>query len=349
MALKQKLFISALLSAVSIACAASAEGVLYQREAATRLPSTDTDWDYMKLAPDGGRLFIARRKDGLTVFDTRTRTSTTLPRSVGANGPLLLPEFDRGYVAMTDGSLLIFQLSDLKVLERRPLADDGGLNGIVYDPATRRIHAVTGARPERSTWHTLDAATGAPIGRTIFPFRKMDDPAVDGRGHIYAPARYDGLILELDSTTLKETRRWKAPDCEQVVVVEHHARSDRLLVACRGAKPVFFAFDPKTGAASPRVPIGAGVDGMAVDDVRGRVVTSGADGTLSVIQRRGADDYRLLGNVSTPALSKIMQMDATSGRLFLVTADHTIPAPGENSTGTVFHPDSFTVLEYAPR
>jgi hypothetical protein len=272
-----------------------------------------------------------------------------LPNSTGANGPLLLPEFDRGYVAMTDGSLLSFKLKTLEIIERRPLASDGGLNGVVYDPATRRIHAVVGARAERSTWHTLDAATGAPVAQTVFPFKKMDDPAPNGRGHLFAPARYDGLILKLNSKTLAEEGRWKVPGCEQVVVVEHQASTDRLLVACRGAKPVFLALDPTSGEVTGQAPIGANVDGMAVDEKRGRILTSNGDGTLSVIEQSGPDGYRLLGNVVTRALAKIMQMDPQTGRVFLITADHTAPAPsGESVPAPVFHPDSFVVLEYAP-
>ena len=67
---------------------------------------------------------------------------------------------------------------------------------------------------------TLDAATGKQLGKTVFPFRKMDDPSPDGKGALYAPARYDNLLLKLDSRTLKERQRWTI-DCVQVVAVEY--------------------------------------------------------------------------------------------------------------------------------
>ncbi|NWM49709.1 hypothetical protein, partial [Escherichia coli] len=89
--------------------------------------------------------------------------------------------YNRGYVAMTDGSLLSFDLKTLAVIERIRLAEDGGLNGVVHDPATKRIHAVVSARQTESAWFTLDAATGRPLGKTVFPFRKMDDPSPDGK------------------------------------------------------------------------------------------------------------------------------------------------------------------------
>jgi hypothetical protein len=336
------------LATALLASATVPEGALYTQFAATTLPSTNTDWDYMRLSADGARLFIARRKDGLTVFDTKTRKALTVANSIGANGPLLLPQFDRGYVAMTDGSLLSFKLSTLKVIERRPLDGDGGLNGVIYDPATKRIHAITGPRPERSTWHTLDAATGKVLGKTAFPFKKMDDAAADGRGHIYAPARYDGLILKLNSETLAEEARWSVPGCEQVVVVEHHG--GRLLVGCRGAKPVFLTLDPATGATTAPIPIAAGIDGMVVDEARHRVLASGVDSRLTVIAEDGPGAYRLLGDVQTQPMARIMQVDQKTGRVFLIAADHTVPAPKDGAAvPPVFHPDSFTVLEYEPR
>ena len=109
---------------------------------------------------------------------------------------------------MTDGSLLSFELKSLKPLARIKLANDGGLNGVVFDPATGHLQAVVGARTSQSAWYTLDAKTGIPIGQHMFPFKKMDDPAPDGKGHLFAPVRYDNIILKLDSKTLAEQARW---------------------------------------------------------------------------------------------------------------------------------------------
>ena len=326
-------------------------GLLYRLDRAEALKSTDTDWDYIKLQPGTSRLFIARRKDGLSVYDVNSgRLIGQVANSAGANGPLLLPQFDRGYVAMTDGSLLSFRLSDLHVLSRTTLASDGGLNGVVYDPATKRIHAVVGARLAESAWFTLDAASGKLFGKHVFPSKKMDDPAPDGRGHLFAPARYDNLILKLASATLQEQARWKV-GCTQVVAVEYQASTNRLLVGCRGDSPVFLALDPETGREVGRVPIGKGIDGMAVDEERRRIVTSnGADATLTVISQDGPDRYRLLGNVQTRPQARVLQIDEKTGRLFTVTADATFPAPDSEGAAPAphYHPDSFTVLTYSP-
>lgn len=340
----------AFVGAALVAGPAIAGDPIYTLEKAVTLPSSDSDWDYIKLEPHGSRLFIARRKDGLTVYDTRThKVVGQVKNSVGANGPLLLPQFNRGYAAMTDGSLLSFELKSLKVIDRLPLAKDGGLNGVVYDAATKRIHAVVGSRSAVSSWFTLDAASGKLLSEKVFPFKKMDDPSPDGKGNLYAPARYDKILMKLDSGTLAEQARWNI-DCEQVVAVEYQAHTDRVLIGCRGDKPVFIALDPNTGAEVARVPIGKGIDGMAVDEARHRIVTTnGADSSMTVIEQAGPNSYRLLGNVQTRPQVRVMQLDEATGRVFTVTADATFSAPDSKGAVTpTFHPNSFVVLTYKP-
>lgn len=344
------------LVAVALASAATAHaegsagsGLLYQLESEVALPSTNSSWDYIKMEPNSSRLFLARDRDGLTVFDVdQSKALTTVRNSVGANGPLLLPQYNRGYVAMTDGSLLSFDLKTLAPIERLALDKNGGLNSGVHDPVTKQVHFITSTRPAEATWYTLDAATGKLLKTTTFPFRKMDDPAVDGAGNLYAPARRDNLILKLDSKTLKENARWAVP-CN-VSKTRWQASTKRILAACVGDKPQFFVLDPATGKTTASVPIGDHLDGIGIDEQRKRIVTSNSDGTLTVISQQGADKYELLGTVSTRPGARMMFMDERNGKLYVVTANYTIGKPDAqgNVPDEVYHPNSFVVLTYKP-
>lgn len=325
------------------------DGLLYTLTAVTPLPSTDTDWDYAKMEPGTSRLFIARGKDGLTVFDVdRKKIVTTIRNSDGANGPLLIPLHNRGYSAMTDGSLLSFDLKTLAPLARMKLSKEIGLNSAVYDASLAQVHAITATGKTHSTWFTLDAVTGKLLRTHQFPFRKMDDPANDGKGHLFAPVRYDRLILKLDGKSLEERARWPMP-CN-VSKVRFQQQTNRLLAACTGEDPRFLALDADNGQILASLPIGRGIDGFSVDDARGRIVTSnGVDANLTIISQMDSDHYRLLGTIGTRANARMMTMDDRNGTLYVVSADSTVrTVKNRKEAKEYYHPNSFVVLEYSP-
>ena len=84
-----------------------------------------------------GRLFLDRRLDGLTVFDIDTHSATTVENSKGANGALLVPEFNRVYVACTDGAVLALDLATLRPIER-------------FNPSSNRKRRTVTAPSEKS-------------------------------------------------------------------------------------------------------------------------------------------------------------------------------------------------------
>ncbi len=335
------------LAAGAAAAQAPAHAQAWLYESAQTVPSTDTGWDYITLDPASSRLFVARRKDGLLVWNTKTREARTVENSVGANGVVLVPEFNRAYVAMTDGTVLAVDLATLAPLARTDLGI-GDLNQGFYEPTQKRVHMIAGARPDKTTWVSLDAATGAVQGRTEFNSRKMDTPATDGQGNIFAPMRDRNLLHLVDAKDLSITKTWRLGDCVQPVEVHWDHVAERILIACRGDKPVFVALNPAAGIVAT-LPIGRGVDGMVVDERRNLIATAGGvDGTLSVIRRDGPDSYSLVETIATRPMARVVQLDPETSRLFTVSASYTQPigAAGVDAKPPFYHPDSFTILTY---
>jgi DNA-binding beta-propeller fold protein YncE len=336
-----------LLLAVAPVSGAMAQTWLF--EGAHTIASTDTGWDYLTLSPDGAHLFAARRADGLLVWDTKAAKGVTVENSTGANGVVLVPPTGRGYVAMTDGTVMTFDIKSLKPLSRIDLGV-GDLNGGFWEPTRNRVHMITATGAEKTTWVSLDAATGEVVGKTEFNSRKMDTPATDGRGAIYAPMRDKALLQQLDAKDLSLTKTWKLGDCQQPVAVEWDEAAGRVLVACRGDKPVFVALNPATGVVAT-IPIGRGVDGLVMDTKRHLIVTAnGQDGTMTVIRQDTPDTYALVETIATRPMARVLQLDEATERLFTVTASFTQPAPGADGKPLppIYHPDSFTILTFRP-
>ena len=340
----------ALLAALlALLAAAPARAQTWLYDARAVLPSTDTGWNYLSIDPASGRLFIARRADGLLAWDTKAMKGVTVENSVGANDAILVPSLGRAYVAMTDGSVLTFDTSTLKPIARTD-AGAGPLDNGFYEPTQNHVHIIAAAEGDKTNWVTIDALTGSVLGKTAFNSRQMETPATDGTGRIFAPLRDKALLQQVDAKDLSLQKTWKLGDCTVPVAVRWDAVSGRVLIGCRGDKPVFVALNPETGVVAT-VPIGRGVDGLAIDPKRHLIVTAnGEDGTFSVIRQDGPDTYVLVETISTRPMAKDVVMDPSSGRLFTATATFTRPTPGADGKAKplFFHPDSFTVLSFHP-
>ncbi|MBL4639347.1 MAG: hypothetical protein JKY57_02340 [Kordiimonadaceae bacterium] len=347
---KSLLIVPSLLACLFSHGPTAAVDLLYTETDRVTLPSSNTWWDYIKMQPGSSHLYMARVKDGLTVFDVDTnKVVTTIENSIGANGPLLLPDYNRGYIAMTDGTLLTVNLETLKPIERKQLANDGGLNSGFFDPATKLVHFITGTREKESTWFTIDPATGKLLSKKTFPFRKMDDAATDGKGTIFAPVRYDNIIMKLKSDTLEEFDRWTV-SCN-VKKIYYQTHSDRIFGACGGDKPTFFVLNAQTGEEIASIEIGRDLDAMVIDEKRQRIITANGEGSLTVIGQDGPNTFKKLGTIYTSVGARMMHIDDRTGRLFVVNATETI-TPADPKTGDTdyeYHADTFVVATFTPQ
>src|SRR5581483_4872840 len=142
-------------------------------------------WDYVTFDSGSGRLFIGRRANGVTVYDTRAgKVIKTIARSQLANGAVLVSEFDRGYTANGDGTVTIFRLSDLTTLDRIKLGDSA--DAAYYDPFSKRV-IITRGDDHRLTF--IDAKSGRPTGDLVMRADELEGVAVDGRGGVFVSER----------------------------------------------------------------------------------------------------------------------------------------------------------------
>src|SRR3546814_19019599 len=109
--------------------------------------------------------------------------------------------------------------------------------------------------------------------------------------------------------------------------MKYLAKTDQLLGACVGDKPSVFLLDPATGPVSARVAIGKGLDSLAIDAARGRIVTSHHAGTLTVIGWDGPSALRPSATIRPPPCARLVDLERRLGLLAPVSSGGTaVPA-----------------------
>lgn len=300
-------------------------------------------WGFAAKDPTRPYLFIARRENGLTVFDTaRHRPVRTLADSRGANAVVFVPKADRAYIANMDGSVTVVRLSTLATLKRLPVAD-ANLNSAVYEPVTGMVYIASGRRAQQSTVFVLDPHQDRIVMQRDVDIKKIDPLLATGDGAILLPMRDEGKLQRLDAATLEPTALWEYHGCEQPSALAADTGTRRLFIACRGKAPLLVVADLDHGTQIATLPLpnSHAANAVAYDAARRSIlVASGADASLAIVEQEDADTYRARGHLGTRPWAHNMVYDAGSGQAWLFTMDFTQPVKHDPQ----FFPDTFSVL-----
>ena len=271
-------------------------------------------WDYLTFEPLSNRVFVAHG-DRIDVVDVSSDKIVGQVAVDGANGTAVVPAIGKGYAGSRGGkSVLVFDLNTFKVLKTLPAAED--TDAIVYDPSSKRVFLMQGD-PHSIT--VIDT-TADSVVTTIHLSGQPEFAAVDGAGKLFVNVEDRREIQRVDTRTAKIDATWPIPACDNPHGLAIDNESHRLFTSCVNSK--LLVVNATNGAVVSTLPIGKHTDAAAYDGRRKRVFSSNGDGTLSVIQQESADQYKSLGEVATQLGARTMALDATSGRIFLVTGDY---------------------------
>jgi DNA-binding beta-propeller fold protein YncE len=351
--LSRRLLAASVLPALAGAawCAPAADDA-YRLEKLVATRSSNTGWDYSSLDAERGHMFIARRIDGLSVYDTKKgKLLANIRDAKGANTSALAPEFDLGIAGTTDGHVVLFKLSTLKTVGRYK-STAAGFDGAAYDPLSKRFVIVGEADKQKHSTPVLffDGKTGQPVGSTEIVSEKVDAPRVDAAGHVFVPLRDMNSVVRLDAQTMKVEATWTPDNCKTPAALDVDAAGQRLFLACRGnlgIAPSLFVLDANTGRFITKVSTGRGTDNVFYDKTRKTIVTlNGEDATLSVIKQKSADEYVLTQASSTRPFFRTGVLDERTGKVYVVGAEYVTRFDEKGAAAMSFMPNTFVVLTY---
>jgi hypothetical protein len=125
------------------------------------------------------------------------------------------------------------------------------------------------------------------------------------------------------------------------------AKNHRIFVGGHNKKMA--VLDATTGKQVISLPTGAGTDAAGFDAKNHLVFFSNGDGTLTVIEQKGPNDYVAREPVITQASAKTMAFDKKTEKIFLpaATVKVTPPADASQKPKKVIQEGSFCVLVVA--
>lgn len=352
--MKQRLLSRAFGAAALIACCGvvpAADRTFYRLESALVLPSEHPpDWDYLAFDSARSYLFIARRDDGILVYDVNTRKQVkTLKGSEGGNATTLVPELDRGYVIKEDGTGLAFTLSTLEPIE--PLKFGESADNGFYDPVTKQVLVTMGDEKQIAF---VDARTGKVVGALKLDSVKPEGTAPDGKGNVFIALRDRNKVIRVDARQRRITAEWQPKGCELPTGLAYDSAHARVFVSCRGNAPILAVLDGESGKLIASPTIGRGSDDVVFDPQAHRIYSSnGFDATLVVIDQVDANTYRLAEAITTRPYARTMALDPRTKKVYLVTAEGAVdPSQPWNKATADFYPNvffrnTFTLLTYS--
>lgn len=270
-------------------------------------------WDYLSADSDHRRLYVSHGTEVVVVDLDSEKIVGRISGMTGIHGIAIAADLGTGFIS--DGrsnQVVAFDVKDLSV--KRKIKAGTNPDGIVYDPASKRVFAFNG-RSQGAT--AIDAAAGTVAG-TISLGGKPEFPVSDGEGSVYDNIEDKSEIVKIDSKTLQVTARWPVAPCESPSGLAMDKGNRRLFAVCDNKMMAVVDADSGKVVATPA--IGEGPDAAAYDEATKLAFSSnGESGTLTVVRGSG-DAYLVVETVTTAPGARTMALDSKTHKIYLATA-----------------------------
>lgn len=319
---------------------------------------TGSSWDYIAFDPQGNRLFVGHRLDGVEVFDINHNfRMSKVPGSTNANGVLFAPQVGLGIATDNNGYLDAFRLSNLKEVKKIKVGSE--LDSAAYDPVTHQVVAVNANTTPDNKGQVLNAYKLPSLKKSAsvtVPSTDLEHSVADGKGNIYFAAQDVNAIMRLDMKSMKVTGNWPTAGCDAPTGLDLDGKTNRLFIACRGKNlqnPVFEVMDAQSGNIVYKAPITPGNDGVAFDPKNHEIfVADGIGANMFIFHEDGADKYRLEEIIDTSTNQRTLALDPKTDKVYTIAAEGLVDPSKKILTKVspfypnVFVPNSFKIYQY---
>jgi|SRR5580704_8626185 DNA-binding beta-propeller fold protein YncE len=304
----------------------------------------DGFWDYLTADGATGRVFVSHGTEVDVVDSKKGEVTGKIDGLKLIHGIALAPEFNRGFIS--DGAanqVVVFDLTTLSKVGQ--VAAGTNPDGIIYDPATKRVFAFNGRSASATA---IDAATGTAAG-TVTLEGKPEFAAADGKGHVYVNIEDKSEVFDIDAKALTVVHKWPLAPCQEPSGMAMDTKSRRIFSGCDNK--MMAVMDADTGKVVATPAIGDGVDATWFDpDTKYALNSCGQDGVLTVIHEDSPDKYTVIENVRTETGARTMALDPKTHNVYLAVAEvEMLPPASGDAKGRPRRkvtPGTFGLLEF---
>jgi len=292
---------------------------LAQDNAPLRLVKTITvpgarHWDHFGVDLKGNRLFAASEEEpAVEVFDLRTNQHIqSLTDFKEPHNVLPFPELKQIFVVDGEASeIKILDYDSYKLIGRTELTIDA--DPVVYDPASKYLYVVNGGREAHTPTcliSIVDTTTGKKVADMKLETNRLESMAIEKSGpRLFVNMTGINSIGVVDREKRAVVQTWPITAGKDNVPLQYDESTHRLFLATRKPSKLVVV-NADNGKEVASLDVADYVDDLAYDAAHHRLYIpgGGGNGAVSVVEQRGADDYKVIATVPTKPGAKTARL-----------------------------------------
>lgn len=269
------------------------------------VPGVMRKWDHFGVDLKGNRLFVSSEEDpAVEVFDLRTNEHLkSLTEFKEPHNVLPFPEMKKIFVVDGGASeVKVLDYDSYKLIGRTELTIDA--DPVVYDPASKYLYVVNGGRAAHTPTcliSIVDTTTGKKLADMKLETNRLESMAIERSGpRLFVNMTGINSIGVVDREKRAVVQTWPVTAGKDNVPLQYDEATHRLFLATRKPSKLVVV-NADNGKEVVNLDVADYVDDLAYDAAHHRIYLpgGGGDGAVSVVEQRGADDYRVIATVPT--------------------------------------------------
>jgi len=280
-------------------------------------------WDHFGVDLKGNRLFVSSEEEpAVEVFNLMTGEHIrSLSDFKEPHNVLPFPELKKIFVVDGEASeIKILDYDSYKIVNRTQLTIDA--DPVVYDPASKYLFVVNGGREAHTPTcliSIVDTVTGKKIADMKLETNRLESMAIEKSGpRLFVNMTGINSIGVVDRDKRAVIQTWPIAAGKDNVPLQYDEATHRLFLATRKPSKLVVV-NADNGKEVTSLDVADYVDDLAYDAAHHRLYIpgGGGSGAVSVVEQRGADDYRVIATIPTKPGAKTARLVPEINKYFV--------------------------------